>query len=157
MVRTRDIRISDSCTGTDPSTSRPSVKAAAEALKGQYAKVGAIGYCWGGWAVFQLASDPALVDVITAAHPAMFGKEDIDKIKVPVQLIAPEEDFTFTPELKQHCLETLPKTGVQWRYDYYAGYKHGFASRGDPTTEQGRAGLERAKRSAVSWFAEFLH
>jgi len=134
----------------------PQVHAAAKALKDKYKKTGAVGYCWGGWAVLQLSSDPSLVDAVSTAHPALFNEEDINKVKTPVQLIAPENDFTFTPELKKYCQEQLPKNDVQWEYVYFAGYQHGFASRGDPSTEKGRAGLERAKRSVVNFFTEFL-
>lgn len=87
----------------------------------------------------------------------MLEKADFDKVKVPVQLLAPEHDFTFTEDLKQYSLEALPKTGVNWEYVYFAGYTHGFASRGDPKDPSKRPGLERAKRSAVAWFNEFLH
>ncbi|KAK4565245.1 hypothetical protein LTR86_003862 [Recurvomyces mirabilis] len=134
----------------------PEVKACAEALKAQYAKVAAVGFCWGGWACLRLAADPTLIDAISTAHPAMMEKSDFDNVKVPVQLIAPENDFTFTPEMKAYSLEALPKTGVQWEYVYFAGYTHGFASRGDLTTEKGVAGLERAKRSVINFFGEFL-
>ncbi|KAK4950275.1 hypothetical protein LTR10_011256 [Elasticomyces elasticus] len=134
----------------------PEVKACAQALKAQYSKVAAVGYCWGGWACFQLAADPSLVDAIATAHPGLFDKNDVDAVKVPVQLIAPEDDFTFTPELKQYCFETLPKTGVQWEYVFFAGYRHGFASRGEIDTVKGRAGMERARNCVVHFFEEFL-
>ncbi|KAK5111996.1 hypothetical protein LTR62_004530 [Meristemomyces frigidus] len=134
----------------------PAVEACAKELRAKYSKLGAIGYCWGGWAVFQLSGE-SLVDAISTAHPAMFNEKDVDSVKTPIQLLAPEEDMTFTPELKKYCLENLPKTGVPWEYIYFEGHKHGFASRGDPSTDHGRAGFERAKRSAVNFFTEFLH
>lgn len=135
----------------------PQVKACAQALKAQYPKVAAIGYCWGGWACFHLGADPTLIDAISTAHPAMLENADFDNVKVPVQLIAPADDFTFSPELKQYSFEALPKTGVQWEYVHFAGFKHGFASRGDPSNPSQKSGLERAKRCAVNFFNEFLH
>lgn len=135
----------------------PQIKAAAETLKSQYPKVAAIGFCYGGWACFKLAADPSLIDAISTAHPSLVDKSEIDAVKVPVQILAPEHDFAFTEELKKYALETLPKTGVQWEYIYFPGLQHGFAARGDPDNQQQKDGLERAKRSAVNFFKEYLH
>ena len=135
----------------------PQVTAGAQALKAQYPKVAAIGYCWGGWACLQLGADPTLIDAISTAHPALLKEADFDNVKVPVQLLAPEHDNTFTPELKQYSLKALPRTAIQWEYVYFAGYTHGFASRGDPSELSKRPGLERAKRCAVNFFNEFIH
>ncbi len=40
----------------------PEILACAKALRGQYGKVGTVGYCWGGWACFHLASEEGLVN-----------------------------------------------------------------------------------------------
>lgn len=59
----------------------------AKVLRGKYKKVGAIGFCYGGWAVFRLGAkehQPALVDCITAGHPSLLTKKDIDEVAVPV-------------------------------------------------------------------------
>ncbi|KAH7084842.1 Alpha/Beta hydrolase protein [Paraphoma chrysanthemicola] len=135
----------------------PEVKASAEELKKTYKKVGALGFCYGGWACFKLAADPSLIDAISTAHPSLLDKAEIDGVKVPVQVLAPENDFAYTEELKKHTLETLPKTGVQWEYIYFPGLNHGFAARGDPNDQKQKDGLERAKRSIVNFFVEFLH
>jgi len=76
---------------------------------------------------------------------------------VPVQILAPEHDFAFTPELKAYALEKLPGTGVLWEYVHFPGMQHGFAARGDPKDAKSKEGLERAKRCAVGWFVEYLH
>ncbi len=135
----------------------PEIKAAAITLKSQYSKVAAIGFCYGGWACFKLAADPSLIDAISTAHPSALEKSEIDEVKVPVQVLAPENDHAFTEELKRYTLETLPKTGVQWEYVYFPSLQHGFATRGDPSDKKQKDGLERAKRSAVNFFNEFLH
>lgn len=135
----------------------PEVKASAQELKKQYSKVGAMGFCYGGWACFKLAADPSLIDAISSAHPSLLDKSEIEGVKVPVQVLAPENDFAFTEELKKYTLETLPKTGVQWEYIYFPGLNHGFAARGDPNDKKQKDGLERAKRSVVNFFNEFLH
>jgi dienelactone hydrolase len=135
----------------------PTIKSHAQTLKSQYPKLGAIGFCYGGWATFRMAADPALADCISAAHPSILEKAEIDAVKVPVQVLAPENDFAYTEELKAYTVEKLPKTGVEWEYVYFPGLTHGFAARGDPKDPKQKAGLERAKRSAVAFFNEYLH
>jgi dienelactone hydrolase len=95
---------------------------------------------------------------VSAAHPALFGTGDLDILGAcPVQFIAPEDDFTFTPELKEHALKVLPTLGIDWDYQYFAGVKHGFASRGDVNNPVQKKALERAKNVAAAWFRQYLH
>jgi dienelactone hydrolase len=87
----------------------------------------------------------------------MFDKSDVDGLgHCPVQWLAPEEDFTFTPELKEYVLKTMPTLNIDWDYQYFAGVKHGFATRGDVNNPVQKAALTRAKNAAVSWFREHL-
>lgn len=135
----------------------PEIKAAAQTLKSQYKKVVAIGFCYGGWACFKLAADPSLIDAISTAHPSLLDKAELDGPKVPVQVLAPENDFVFTEELKKYTLEALPKAGVPWEYIYFPGLAHGFAVRGNPEDVKQKEGLERAKRCFVNFANEWLH
>jgi dienelactone hydrolase len=71
----------------------PEIFACAKALKDAGNKVAAIGFCYGRWAVFRLGAkehNPPLVDCISAGHPSLLTKQDIDEEAVPVQLLAPE-------------------------------------------------------------------
>lgn len=72
----------------------PEIKACAQALKKDFKKVGAIGFCYGGWAVFQLGAKGAgLVDAISTAHPSILTKEEIDN--VGVSLVSPSSGFGY--------------------------------------------------------------
>ncbi|KAL8738327.1 MAG: hypothetical protein Q9181_000870 [Wetmoreana brouardii] len=136
------------------------VHEAAQVLKEElgFKKVGAIGYCWGGWAVFQLgAKGKNLVDCISTAHPSLMTKAEIDNVGVPVQILAPEHDFQFTQELKEHANKTLPALNVAYDYQHFPGLAHGFAVRGDRSDKMQKEGLERAKNAASCWFASQLH
>jgi dienelactone hydrolase len=135
----------------------PEIKSVARALKSQYPKVVGIGYCYGGWAHFQLGADPSLIDAISVAHPSGLTKEEIGNVKVPVQILAPETDFLFTQELKDYANATIPALALPYEYVYFPGVGHGFASKGDPSNEVQKNSLERAKRAAVHFFSEFLH
>lgn len=136
----------------------PAIEASAKELKSQYKKVGAIGFCYGGWAVFQLgAKGKNLVDAISTAHPSILTKEEVAAVAVPVQILAPEHDPQLTQELKDYCNATIPTLGVDYDYQYFPGLAHGFATRGDSSNKAQKNGLERAKNAAVHWFVQQLH
>lgn len=138
----------------------PEIKANAIALKKElgFKKVGAIGFCYGGWAVFQLgAKSNPLVDCISMAHPSMCTEEEIAAVGVPVQINAPEMDTMFTQEMKDFCNNTIPSLGVEYDYQYFPGLAHGFATRGDMSDPAQKKGLERAKNAAVHWFQTVSH
>jgi len=136
----------------------PELFACAKELKSKYKKLGSAGYCWGGWAVLMLgANSDNLLDCLSVAHPSLVKKSEIDALAVPTQILAPENDFQLTPELKEYCNKAIPGLGIPYRYDYYPGLFHGFAVKCDPTDPQQKAGLERSKNATVSWFREFLH
>ncbi|KAL1311088.1 hypothetical protein AAFC00_001296 [Neodothiora populina] len=136
----------------------PEIKSCAQALKGQYKKVGAIGFCWGGWAVFQLgAKGNNLVDAISTAHPSLLKPEEVDALAVPCQILSPENDFMYTQELKDYTNSKIPQLGVDYDYQYFTGLSHGFAVRGDPSDPAQKMGVERAKNVVCSWFTEYLH
>jgi len=74
-----------------------------------------------------------------------------------VQILAPEHDPVFTPELKAHANSVIPTLNVEYDYQYFPGLKHGFSTRGDQSDPKQKQGLERAKNAAVGWFAQMLH
>ncbi len=107
----------------------------------------------------QLASgahNPALVDCIAFAHPSLLEKSEIDEISVPVQILAPEHDDQFTPEMKAYTLSTLPKKNVPFDYQYFPGLQHAFAIRGDQSNKPEQEGMQRAKDAVVLWLRQWL-
>ncbi|KAL9611121.1 MAG: hypothetical protein Q9167_004225 [Letrouitia subvulpina] len=138
----------------------PTISGCVRALKEKHGfkKVGAIGYCWGGWVVFQLGGlEGNVVDCISTAHPSIFTREEIGAVKVPVQILAPEHDTQLTPELRDYCNKTIPSLNLEYDYQYFPGLSHGFAVRADLNDEAQKKGLERAKNAAVYWFSTRLH
>ena len=160
----------------------PEIESYVKSLKQEhgFTKIGAIGFCWGGWAVFQLGgkgkvgliqrprsatrnqtniklSGKNLVDCISTAHPSLLTKEEINAVSVPVQIIAPEHDPELTPEKKAHANAVIPSLKVEYDYQYFPGMSHGFAARCYAGDVQTRRALERAKNAVVGWFAHFLH
>ncbi|KAK3065505.1 hypothetical protein LTS18_006216 [Coniosporium uncinatum] len=135
----------------------PEIESFAKELRSKYKKVGAIGFCYGGWAVFKLAAKGNdLLDCVSTAHPSLLEKSEVSNLGVPTQLLIPETDQMFTPELKEFSLKTLPEIGVEFDYQYFPGLVHGFAAKGDENDKKQKDGLERAKNAAVGWFVQYL-
>ncbi|KAJ9131709.1 Dienelactone hydrolase family protein [Coniochaeta hoffmannii] len=129
-----------------------------------FERVGAVGYCYGGWAVFRLAGAEweegrRLVDFVSAGHPSgLTAKEIVGvRIDVPVQLLAPEHDGQFTPELKLHAFVALQKKGVSFEYQHFPGVEHACLTRGDEKVPGDRAALVRGKNAVVAWARQWLH
>lgn len=130
----------------------------ARVLRARYQRLGAIGFCFGGWGIFRLgAKGNRLVDCISTAHPSLLEEAEIENVGVPVQIMAPEFDPMFTEELKTFSNKVIPKLGVAYDYQYFPGLEHAFAIRGDPKNPAERRGMERAKDAAVLWFRLWLH
>ncbi|KAL4914837.1 Alpha/Beta hydrolase protein [Aspergillus aurantiobrunneus] len=138
----------------------PEIFACAAELRKTHRVTVAVGFCYGGWAVFRLgADDPtaplvdmkAWVDGIVAAHPSLLTKEDIDGVVVPVQILAPELDPIFTPELKSYTFDSLQRRGVPFDWQHFPKVEHACMTRGDPNKPGERAALERGKNAVVAW------
>lgn len=74
-----------------------------------------------------------------------------------MQLLAPEHDPVFTPELKAHANSVIPSLNLEYDYQYFPEVAHGFAVRCDQSNVTQKKALERAKNAAVAWFAQMLH
>jgi dienelactone hydrolase len=137
----------------------PEIFDCARELRKKYEKVGAVGFCFGGWAVFRLGAkehQPPLVDCITARHPTLLTKKDIDEVAVPIQVLAPEIDPVYTAELKTHTFETVQKLGVPFDYQFFPGVEHACFTRGDKEKPGELEAMERGKNAAVGWLRQFL-
>ncbi|KAK6088653.1 dienelactone hydrolase family protein [Seiridium cupressi] len=138
----------------------PEIFDCARALRQNYKKVGAVGFCYGGWACFRLAAkehQPPLVDCISVGHPSMLTAKDIDEAgQIPVQLLAPEYDQMYTAELKLHTFQTLQKLNVPFDYQHFPGVEHACFIRGDDRKEGELKAMVRGKNAAVAWFKQHL-
>ena len=105
-----------------------------------------------------LTSEPEinLVECISAAHPSLLTKEEIDEVGVPVQIIAPEHDPQLTPKLKAYVNTVIPKLSLKYDYQYFPDSAHSFAVRCDQNDAKQKKALERAKNVPVTWCTQFL-
>ncbi|KAF2845023.1 alpha/beta-hydrolase [Plenodomus tracheiphilus IPT5] len=141
----------------------PEIFASVAALRSQgYSKIGAVGYCYGGWGVLRLASSidgaPPLVDAAVVAHPSWLTNEDFDNIQVPTMILAPEIDSQFPDDMKMHAFRKLvvEKKAVPLEYAHFPCVSHGCMTKGDEEVEGERAAMIKGKDKAVGWFEEWL-
>ncbi|KAJ5382189.1 hypothetical protein N7517_000100 [Penicillium concentricum] len=127
-----------------------------------YQRVGAVGYCYGGWASFRLGAKEhtlagqSLVDCVSIGHPSLLTKTDIDEVAVPVQILAPEIDQMYSAELKLHTFKTLQSLQLPFDYQHFPGVVHACLVRGDKNKPGERAAMSRGKHAVVAWFKQFL-
>ncbi|KAL5343262.1 Alpha/Beta hydrolase protein [Aspergillus crustosus] len=125
-----------------------------------FKKVGAVGYCYGGWASFRLGAKEhaaaPLIDCISIGHPSLLTKKDIDEVDVPVQVLAPEIDAAYSAEMKSYTFETLQKLKIPFDYQHFPGVVHACFIRGDEKKPGERAAMIRGKNAAVAWFQQYL-
>ncbi|CAM1511776.1 Fc.00g092890.m01.CDS01 [Cosmosporella sp. VM-42] len=131
----------------------------ARVLREKHTKVGAVGFCYGGWAVFRLGSsehDPPLVDCITAGHPSLLKMEDIDGVSVPTQVLAPQIDMAYNEDFKVHTFQTMIKKRLPFDYVHFPDVVHSCLVRGSEEQKGEREAMRRGKDAAVAWIKEFL-
>ncbi|GAP83984.1 putative dienelactone hydrolase family protein [Rosellinia necatrix] len=148
----------------------PEMEACARALKRDHGfkRVGAIGFCYGGWAVCHLGArarnpdgagggDRNLVDAISMGHPSWIEESDVAGLAVPTQILAPEVDTYFPDDLKAYAFRTLLGLNLPFDYVHYPGVVHGALVRGSHAVPRERDAMAAAKDSAVAWFRRHLH
>lgn len=113
------------------------------------------------WAGLRLGAEEhkaaPLVDCISFGHPSLVTKKDFDEVAVPVQILAPERDPSFSPEMKLYAFETIMKKGVQFDYLHLPGVEHGCLVRGKQDEPGERETMVFGKNAVVAWLVAHLH
>lgn len=121
---------------------RARVNAGLDALKAQSAvdseKVAAIGYCFGGTAVLELARSGADVNGVVSFHGGLDTPtpEDSKNIKAKVLVLHGGDDPLVPPEQVQAFKDEMRQGNVDWQFITYGGAVHSFtnpASGSDPS------------------------
>jgi dienelactone hydrolase len=140
------------------------------------AKLGACGFCWGGYPSTKLCSEPAvdggtesLIDAQFCAHPSNL-KPSVDVIdavttfKVPYSMAIAGRDFVFTPTVGEEIEATLRErvgngdgeNGYNYEFKVYQDCTHGFAVRARPGDTVQVNAADEACEQAVRWFKKWL-
>ncbi|KAJ7640323.1 Alpha/Beta hydrolase protein [Mycena polygramma] len=128
-----------------------------EAVRKQYgtdSKYCAVGYCFGGPFVMNLAGTD---DIVAAAfaHPGFLTEDQFKNLKKPLFLSCAESDFSFPPEFRRRAEDILVEVKAQYQVQVFSGVKHGFATRGDPEIPDARWAKEESARGIIGWFTRF--
>lgn len=109
-------------------------------------KLAAIGYCFGGTGVLELARSGADLDAVVSFHGGLStpNPEDAGQIQATVQAHHGALDSHVTQEHVVSFWEEMKQAPVDWELTVYSNAPHGF-------TEPGDAYNERADR--LSWTA----
>jgi dienelactone hydrolase len=140
------------------------------------AKLGIVGFCWGGYGSTRICAEPAvkggserLVDVQFCGHPYNLKTPDIvvDAVrgfKVPFSMAIGDLD-KFLSKGNVDKIEVALKEKVgsgkgddDYNYEVkvYKACKHGFVVRANPSNEVETAAAEDARAQAVAWLNKYL-
>ncbi|CCG80722.1 Dienelactone hydrolase family protein [Taphrina deformans PYCC 5710] len=125
------------------------------------AKIGAVGFCWGGRHVVLLthADSSVQVDCVVACHPSMLSVPgDIQKVTKPLSIQVGDKDQMVRMSVKQadQARETIEQKGIAGEVKVYPGQVHGFACRGDLDTAEIKEGKEQCTKATVDWLSKYL-
>ncbi|MGE5283858.1 MAG: dienelactone hydrolase family protein [Actinomycetota bacterium] len=128
------------------------------------ARLAAIGYCFGGTTVLELARSGAALASVVSFHGGLSTPTpgDARNIKAKILVLHGADDPLVPSKDVEAFQEEMRKGGVDWQFVYYGGAVHRFsnpAAGNDPST--GLAYNERADRRSweamKAFFAETLH
>ncbi len=124
--------------------------------------VGAIGFCWGGWAIAKSASEGISWKCAVSPHPStkiegfIFGDDEIammNKVKIPFMLLPAGDDTDVVKPGSEVVKELEKYGGKSYLFDKM---NHGWVSRGDLTRDDIKEDAEKALTLAVNFFNQHL-
>ncbi|MBK1706790.1 dienelactone hydrolase family protein [Halochromatium glycolicum] len=115
-------------------------------------RIAAIGYCFGGGTVLQMAYGGADLDGVVSFHGSLPAapEESHGKIEPEILVLHGQADSFVAPEVVTHFQEKLEAAGANWEMDLYGGVRHGFTN-----PDAAKYGIENlrydAQADARSW------
>ncbi|KAK5129156.1 hypothetical protein LTR08_003797 [Meristemomyces frigidus] len=133
-------------------------------------KVGVIGFCWGGrYAILAAhkefsAFEGKGVEAAYACHPSLVAiPGDFEPVGVPLALALGDKDSLLGEKEVGQIEELMAKKRageqgekVEGEVRVYKDQVHGFALRGDWSSERDRKSMDEATEQGISWFKKYL-
>lgn len=114
----------------------------------------ALGYCFGGTGVLELARSGAPLAGVVVFHGILDTPtpQDAKNIKAPVLVLNGADDPNAPPQAVQAFEKEMTDAGVDWQLVNYSGTKHAFT---DPSsgTDQSKGSVYNARSDRRSWVA----
>jgi dienelactone hydrolase len=134
----------------------PALAAAVAALRAAgYAKIGAIGYCYGG-RYSTRAAISGLVDASAVAHPSFISPGEFNALRTPSLFLCAETDGQFPAAAADEVEAALKAAGAPAEFRRYAGTSHGFAVRPPPGDAAAEAARDDAAAATAAHFRRHL-
>ena len=107
-------------------------------------RIAAIGYCFGGATVQQLAYSGANLRGVVSFHgsPLPPTEDQAKKVKAKILICHGAADPMTKPEVIQNYVAAMEKSGLDWQMIFYGGAKHSFTN-----PDADKAGMEGLKYS----------
>lgn len=120
--------------------------------------IAAIGYCFGGMAVLELARSGADVKGVASVH-GLLGQGDVSSaaIKSKVLCLHGHDDPMVTPEQVLSFETEMSAAGVDWQVHVYGGTSHAFTNPAANNRDLGTVYNQRASQRAEKALANFFH
>jgi dienelactone hydrolase len=114
------------------------------------AKIAAIGYCFGGTTIVELAESGAPLVGVVPVHGSFrnFTPADAKNIKGPVLILHGADDTTAPMEEVNKLTADLKAANVTWELQLYSGAAHGFTEPRGPQEER----ADRQYKAAIQDF-----
>ncbi|MCJ1311102.1 hypothetical protein MMC25_004772 [Agyrium rufum] len=130
-------------------------------------KIGCIGFCWGGrYAILQAhgqsksaeGSSIGGVDAAVAMHPSLMSiPADFEGLSKPLSVGLGTKDSLVDEKTRGQIQDTLAKmTDVPHEVRIYEDQIHGFALRGDWSSDKDKESIDEAEKQGIEWFKKYL-
>jgi len=115
-------------------------------------RLAAIGFCFGGTTVLELAYSGAGLRGVVSFHGGLTAPkaEDLKKIKAKILVLHGAEDPHIKPEEIKAFQDAMRTAGADWQMVYYGGAVHSFANP-EAGTDKSKGVAYDAKAAARSW------
>lgn len=118
-------------------------------------KLGAIGYCFGGMTVLELARSGAKIAGVVSFHGNLDTSGETSAIHTKVLILQGAEDPVVPPSQITAFENEMRKAGVDWQLNVYSGAAHNFTNPNSPAYN--RQTDKRSFEAMKDFFAEVFN